>query len=200
MTSAQGDWSVRANYWRGDRALGGHLKVSGGMLIFDPHGLERSLGGDTVFTCTLSDVRRLSRARRSFRVPRRRLIVTTRTGDEAFFLVPKLDDLIERLRAAIEARGGRPEIDLEPKAPIAVPEERPDNSGIMNAMHSGWGNLAGLVFWLVAFVSVLAGSRNGFALALLGLLIAFTAWRAWAGFRRRAAIRAQLDEPPPETS
>lgn len=199
MTSVEDEWSARANYWRGDRALGGHLKVSGGMLTFEPHGFERSLGGDTVFTCALSDVVRLARAPRSLRVPRRRLIVTTRTGDEAFLLVPKLDEFLERLRAAIEANGGHAEIDLEPTSPIAVPEDRPDNSSIMNWLHSGWSHVVGLIFWLLAFVTVLAGSGSGLVLAVLGALILFSAWRAWAGFKRRASIRKQLAEPPPES-
>lgn len=109
MTS-EGNWSVRANYWRGWRALGGHLRVSDGVLTFAPHGLERALGGNTPFTAALCEIVRVGRARRSFLVPRRRLVVATRSGDQALFLVPKLDTVIRRLSEAIQAAGGRPDI------------------------------------------------------------------------------------------
>jgi hypothetical protein len=198
MMSSQGDWSVRANYWRGDRALGGHLRVSEGVLRFEPHGLERALGGDTPFTTPLSDVVRLARAPRSLRVPRHRLIVTTRTGDEAFFLVPKLDSVIQRLGAAIEASGRAPQVDLDPSSRTQVAEEHPDDSAVMNWVYSGWGHIVALAVWLLFFARVLAGSRNDVALAVLGVLVFFSAWRARAGFRRRARIRDQLTEPRPE--
>ncbi|WP_157412795.1 hypothetical protein [Aeromicrobium sp. Root236] len=198
MTSSSGDWSARANYWRGDRALGGHVRVAEGVLTFEPHGLERALGGDTAFSTKLVDVVRLSRAPRSFRVPRRRLVVTTRSGDEAYFLVSKLDSVIRRLAVAIESDGGHVDVDLDPSAPLDVPEDHPDNSRLMNWVFSAWGHVVGLTFWSLALVGVLQGSRNRVVLIVLAALILFSGWRAWAGFRRRAAIRAQLAEPRPD--
>ena len=200
MTSAQEDWSVRASYWRGDRALGGHLRVADGVLGFEPHGLERALGGNTRFSTPLRDVVRLARALRSFKVPRRRLIVTTRSGEEAFFLVSTLDDVIQKLEAAVEAQGGSVEIDLEPTGRIDVPENHPDNSLPMSWIHSGWLHVAGFVAALLLFVSALFGSRNGMAMAAFGAIAIYSAWRARIGFRRRQSIRAQLAEPPPESS
>jgi hypothetical protein len=98
-TSAAPPWSVRANYWRGWRALGGRLAFDGSTLRFEPHGLEKSLGGNTNWSASIADVVSIDVARKGA-VPRKRLYVRTADGREARFLVPKVEDVASGLRRA----------------------------------------------------------------------------------------------------
>lgn len=69
-------------------------------LRFEPHGLERALGGNTPFRAPLTDIASVEVARRGA-VPRKRLFVTTRDGVEARFLIPNVDDRATDLREAL---------------------------------------------------------------------------------------------------
>jgi hypothetical protein len=153
--------------------------------------MERVLGGNTEFRCALTDVTRLAKAPRSRRVPRHRLIVTTRDGTEGFFLVPKLNNVIDQLQEAVTAAGGHAEKILDSSdIEVRTPESQPDDSAAMNWMHSGWSQVMGLVFWVLIFVTVFAGTRNVIWLLVLGAFIVFSSWRAVVGFRRSARIKA----------
>lgn len=190
MTDPAGDWSARANFWRGDRALGGRLHVRAGRLVFVPHGLERALGGDDGFDVALAEILGLGAAPRSMRVPRRRLVVTTSPGRTGYFLVNRLDAALDHLRDEITEAGGTARALDDTETRSSVPELSPDDSLLMNVIQSGWAHLVGLAIWGLALVGVLAGSRNPWAVAVLVLLVLFSGWRAWAGFRRRSRIKA----------
>lgn len=82
-------WTVRANYWRGRRALGGRLTLTTYELRFEPHELERALGGNTSFVTPLGKIASVEVARRGW-VPRKRLFVRTVDGTEARFLMPRI--------------------------------------------------------------------------------------------------------------
>lgn len=97
-------WKVRADYWRGWRALGGWLTLDAHELAFQPHGLERVLGGNTPYRAALRDIVAVDVARRGA-VPRKRLFVRTRDGDEARFLIPGVDDRVVVLRDALSRAG-----------------------------------------------------------------------------------------------
>lgn len=135
--------------------------MSDDSLVFRPHRMERVLGGDTGFACALADVTRLAKAPRSARVPRSRLIVSTRDGVDAFFLVSKLDAVIGQLDEAITSAGGHPEkvLDLS-DAEVPTPESHPDDSAMMNWMHSGWPHVASLVFWVLFFIATINDTHN----------------------------------------
>lgn len=118
------EWTVRANYWRGKHALGGHLKVADGKLSFTPHAAERALGGNTPYASDLSDIVELGRTARSAKVPRRRLTVRTNDGRLAYFLVPKLSLQLDRLVDSIEAVGAKVRVraeDSPQSSPQAIP-------------------------------------------------------------------------------
>lgn len=99
-------WSVRANYWRGWRALGGRLELTGSELRFTPHGLDRALGGDTTAVVALRDIARVDVDRRGA-VPRKRLWVTDSGGVVSTFLVPRVGRRAEELRSAVASASGR---------------------------------------------------------------------------------------------
>ncbi len=106
-------------------------------------------------------------------------------------LVPKLDAVIGQLDEAITSAGGHAEKVLDPSdAEVPTPESHPDDSAMMNWMHSGWPHVASLVFWVLLFIATITGSRNPIWLVVVGVLIVFSSWRALAGFRRRARIKA----------
>jgi len=198
MTSDNDVISVRANFWRGDRAIGGRLSVDPERLHFKSHGLERSLGGDEQVDITLRDISHLSKASRSLRVPRARLIVRTTDGQDAYFLVPKLEELIGRLTSAVQDAGGDVRIGFAKGEGESsrLPELRPDDSVVMNWAYSGWTQVAGLVlFSIPLLVALLIRSRNPVGLALVAALIIFQTWRAWAGFRRKARLNATRRGP-----
>ena len=184
-----GDWSVRANYWRGDRALGGRLHVGTYGIRFRPHGVERALGGRDEVDVGFSDVRSLAEARRSLRVPRKRLVVRTDEADH-FFLVPRLDRVLDRLESAT---GLRRETEDDASGPtLDRPERDPDDSAAMNLIHSPWSNLAGLA----ALVGVLlrvgsADSPSTPWVVILGCLVAFQGWATVRAFQRRARVTAR---------
>ncbi|QCW52070.1 hypothetical protein FE634_19625 [Nocardioides dongxiaopingii] len=92
-------WQVRANLYRGWRALGGRLTLDTEALSFEPHGLERALGGGVHYRAPLAQISSVAVARRGF--PRKRLVVVTADGTEARFLVPKVEARAADLRRAV---------------------------------------------------------------------------------------------------
>ncbi len=56
--------------------------------------MERSLGGNAHIDLALRDISHLAKAPRSARVPPTRLIVRTIDRQDAYFIVPKLDQLL----------------------------------------------------------------------------------------------------------
>jgi hypothetical protein len=184
--------STRANFWRGDRALGGRLSVTSGRLQFRPHGLERSLGGNDEVDIALHQITRLSKAPRSLRVPRERLIVRTIGGQDLYFLVPKLADLLARLKVVVQDAGIDVRTDFAEGEDSAStpPESQPDDSAVMNWISSGWIQLVGLLlFSIPLLVALLNGPRNPPGLALLAALIPFQIWRMCVGFRRTSRLK-----------
>lgn len=184
------DWSVRANYWRGDRALGGRLEVTEDRIRFRPHGLERSLGGQDVVDVNFSELRSLLKAPRSLKVPRLRLILRTEDTDH-YFLVPNLDSVINRLESATgqsvqQDRGGG-----ATEGP-GRPEQRPDDSLAMNLIYSGWLHLGALVILAVFSVVLLSVNDRPPVWSIgLGVLISFEAWMTIRSFQRTTRVRAQ---------
>ena len=198
MTSDNNVISVRANFWRGDRAIGGRLSVDLERLLFKSHALERSLGGDEQVEIALRDISHLSIAPRSLRVPRARLIVRTTDGQDSYFGVPKLEELIGRLASAVQVAGGDVRIGFAKGEGESsrLPELRPDDSVVMNWIYSGWTQVAGLIFFSIPLLgALLIGSSNPVWLALVAALIVFQTWRAWAGFRREARLNATRRGP-----
>ena len=61
--------------------------------------MEKALGGNSPWSASLADIQVIDVARRGA-LPRRRLFVRTSDGGEARFLVPDVEDIAERLRAA----------------------------------------------------------------------------------------------------
>jgi hypothetical protein len=100
----------RANHTEGRVARGGMLAVDGGRLTFTPHRLDRSLGGSTV-DVALTEVVEVGAEPRSWRPfdggMRTRLRVVLASGERHLFVVNGLDELIHRLRAAVD-EAGRP--------------------------------------------------------------------------------------------
>ena len=94
-------WRVRANYWAGRRALGGHLTLGATDLAFRPHAFERALGGRQHFVVSLRDIVAIEVDRRGA-VPRKRLFIALRDGTEAAFLVPDVDRRAADLRRAMD--------------------------------------------------------------------------------------------------
>lgn len=186
------EWSMRANYWRGKRALGGHLKVADGKLTFSPHSAERALGGDTSYESDLTDVIELGSTGRTAKVPRRRLTVQTGDGRLAYFLVPKLDEQLHRLVVAIKAAGGNVRIrteDSPQSSPDAIPSS--ENYGFLpHWLIGGWIHvILGTAIWGPLFVVALMGDGPWFALIFPGMFILLTIWNARRGFQRAARRR-----------
>lgn len=187
------EWSVRANYWRGKRALGGHLKIADGKLRFTPHAAERALGGDTPYESDLSDIVELGQTARTAKVPRRRLTVQTKDGRLAYFLIPKLDEHLDRLVGSIEGTGGKVRVRIE-DSPQSSPKaiSSSEDYGFLPAwLLGGWIHVTlGILLFGPLLVVALTGDRPWFALIFPGIFILITAWNAHRGFQR-AARRVQ---------
>jgi hypothetical protein len=100
------EWSRRANYttsrWR---AVGGHLRVREGRLIFEPHGFDKALAGRG-WGAALGEIEAIGVAPRDpFGHPfggglRKRLRVTA-GGEEAYFVVNRVERVAAELSAMI---------------------------------------------------------------------------------------------------
>ncbi len=102
-------WSKIASLYDGPRAVGGSLRVGDGRLRFRAHAFDRALNGREV-DLPLSDVARLTLTRRSFIAPRRHVLVETRGGVRARFLVNGAKDVLRRLDRAARDAGALPEV------------------------------------------------------------------------------------------
>lgn len=91
--------SYSANYRRGDdRPWGGRLYVTSDRLVFLPHFIDRFLGGHPVeidLTAIAAVDRESSPGTTSVA---KQIRVVRETGEDAFFVVSKPDDTIERIR------------------------------------------------------------------------------------------------------
>jgi hypothetical protein len=102
------DFQKRANHTEGRIARGGMLAVAGERLTFTPHRLERSLDA-AALDVPLTDVVEVGAEPRSWRPfdggMRTRLRVVLASGERHLFVVNGLEELIHRLRAAVDEAG-----------------------------------------------------------------------------------------------
>ncbi|GAA1728901.1 hypothetical protein [Aeromicrobium alkaliterrae] len=184
--SESSQWSVRANFWRGDRALGGTMVVHGDRLAFTPHAFDRATGGSTTFTVPLSEIRSLATVPRSVTFPRRRLLIETCDGRTGVFLIPRQEEIAERLAQAVAAAGGPI---VEPDQVKDLPAVAPDDSLVMRVMLSGWLHLITVPLWTALLVSLVLGSSGPFAIALASLVLLSSIFWTIRGFLRSSRIR-----------
>ena len=94
--------SWRANRSQGQRAVGGHLHLTSQRLLFVPHVLDSATGGHR-WEAQLSGVSAVEVAPRGWHPfdgsIRRRLRIGTGPAAE-HFVVPKVDDVAQRIEAA----------------------------------------------------------------------------------------------------
>jgi hypothetical protein len=97
-------WSRRANHTQGPaRAVGGRLFLTDRRIVFVPHAFDRDLWG-RAWSCPLSEIAEVGEEPRTWGLfdggMRRRLRVTPNRGDKALFVVNKLRDAVQQIRAA----------------------------------------------------------------------------------------------------
>ena len=103
-------WSKRASLYDGPRAVGGSLTVGGGRLRFEAHAFDKALKGREI-DVALETVHRLTLTTRSVFTPRRHVLVETREGVRARFLVNGAKDVLRALARDVRAAGSDPEIE-----------------------------------------------------------------------------------------
>jgi len=100
-------WSIRANQTQGNRAVGGRLHLTPAGLTFEPHAIDSATGG-LRWSVPLAAIAEVGEAPRTWHPfdggLRRRLRVVLRDGHTALFVVPRLADVVARLRAATGLR------------------------------------------------------------------------------------------------
>lgn len=95
-------WEHVASLYQGSRAVGGRIKVGDGRFEFAPHGFDRKTGGQGLLL-ELGSITSIEKTERSWKSPRKCLLIRTSSGVEAKFLVNKLDGLVDRLQDAVES-------------------------------------------------------------------------------------------------
>ncbi|MFY0408758.1 hypothetical protein [Solicola sp. PLA-1-18] len=177
--------TVRANYFRGWRALGGQLTLTATNLKFAPHGFERSLGGDTTVEVPVREITDVS-VKRGGPVPRKRLFIQTRDGAISIFLLPRVQTFAQTLRGAISEAGGV----FDETVPVTTVSTEPSGvpgflKGWLLAIAVAYALLIGLgaVFNLLGEVSI--WSLLSSVIGALG--VSWFLWVAWI----QPAIRAR---------
>ena len=102
-------WSKTASLYDGPRAVGGSLQVSSGRLRFKAHAFDKALKGREV-DLALSSVERLTLTKRSWFAPRRHVLVETRDGERARFLINGAKGVTRRLAHDVKDAGTTPEV------------------------------------------------------------------------------------------
>lgn len=97
-------WSKTASLYDGPRALGGLIQVANGRLRFKAHAFDKALGGREV-DVALNEVERLTLTKRSLLAPRRHVLVETRDGVRARFLVNGAKDVLQGLARDVREAG-----------------------------------------------------------------------------------------------
>ena len=109
MPAMSSPWSKTASLYDGPRAVGGSLKVADGDLRFEAHALDKALRGREV-SFSLASVERLTLTKRSFIAPRRHVLVETRDGMRARFLVNGAKDVLRALARDVREAGSDAEV------------------------------------------------------------------------------------------
>lgn len=102
-------WSKVASLYDGWRAVGGSLRVGNDRLTFKAHAVDRALNGREV-DFPLASIARLTLTERTLKAPRRHVLVETRDGVRARFLVNGAKGVIARLSQDALAAGAAPEV------------------------------------------------------------------------------------------
>jgi hypothetical protein len=102
-------WSKTASLYDGPRAVGGSLHVGAGRLRFKAHAFDKALKGREV-DFPLDVVARLTLTHRSLLAPRRHVLVETREGIRARFLINGAKDVLRRLARDAQDAGAAVEL------------------------------------------------------------------------------------------
>lgn len=102
------EWEYRANHTQGRfRAVGGRLRLSGGLLEFRPHGFDKALAGRQ-WSAELARIRAVGAEPRTWNPLdgglRERLRVELDDGSVELFVVNRLGEVRERIESAVTAR------------------------------------------------------------------------------------------------
>jgi hypothetical protein len=109
MPAMAESWSKVASLYDGPRAVGGSLQVGAGRLRFKAHAIDRALNGREV-DFPLATIDRLMLTKRSLITPRRHVLVETRDGVRARFLVNGAKGVLSRLATDAREEGAALEV------------------------------------------------------------------------------------------
>jgi hypothetical protein len=104
------DWSCRANYTTSKwRAVGGHLRIAEGRLVFEPHGFDKALAGRG-WAASPAEIEAIDVAPRDpfghfFGGGLRKRLRVSANGEEAYFVVNKVEQVAEDLRTHLAVVG-----------------------------------------------------------------------------------------------